>query len=161
MRDLFTPEAPTNEQYLIHFDGSCNPNPGWMGIGYTIHDPQGKLILEGSGSPGHGTNNIAEYLALIAALRAALERNIQHVAIRGDSQIVVMAMQGRGMALHKRHPNIQPLLREALELSRQFTTFQIEHIRREFNSHADSLSTRDQVGQGYASARQGDGGLGW
>ena len=140
MRDLFTPEPPTHEQYLIHFDGSCVPNPGQMGIGYTVHDPQGKLILEGSSSAGHGTNNIAEYLALIAALRAALDRSIEDVAVRGDSRNVVMALQGRGKALHKRHPNIQPLLREAIQLSRQFKTFQIDHIRRELNSHADGLS---------------------
>jgi hypothetical protein len=52
-----------------------------------------------------------------------------------------MAVQGRGMALHKRHPHIQPLLKEALQLSRHFQSFQIEHIRRQFNTHADSLSS--------------------
>lgn len=161
MADLFNPEAPGHPQYLIHFDGSCMPNPGEMGIGYTIHNPAGTLIIEHSSSAGHGTNNIAEYLALIAALRAALDMNVQHAAIRGDSQIVVMAMQGRGRPIHKRHPNIQPLLREAVELSRHFQTFQIEHVRREFNTHADRLSTRHQVGQADASARQGGGGFGW
>lgn len=142
MYDLFSaePEAQPQEQHLIHFDGSCVPNPGRMGIGYTIHDPQGKLIAERSDSAGQGTNNIAEYLGLIAALRAALAMNIQHVAVRGDSLNVVTAMQGKGAPIHKRHPNIQPLLREAIQLSRQFQTFQIGHIRRELNSHADGLS---------------------
>lgn len=140
MSDLFTPEAPRHQQYLIHFDGSCVPNPGLMGIGYTIHNPQGALLVEHSSGAGQGTNNIAEYLALIAALRGARDCNIRHVAVRGDSQNVVVAVQGRGIALHKRHPNIQPLLQQAIELSRQFQSFQIEHIRREFNSHADRLS---------------------
>ena len=161
MRDLFTPEAPKHEQYLIHFDGSCDPNPGRMGIGYTIHDPQGRLIAEHSSGAGQGTNNIAEYLALIAALRDAVGREIQHVAVRGDSLNVVVAVQGRGIAFHKRHPNIQPLLREAIQLSRRFQTFQIEHIRREFNTHADDLSTRIHGGHALTGESQRGGVLGW
>lgn len=144
MLDLFTPDPVPGKVHTIHFDGSCRPNPGNMGIGYTIHDPLSRLVREHSADAGQGTNNIAEYLALIGSLKAALALGIRHVRVQGDSQIVVVAVQGRGKGFQKRHPNVQPLLKEAWELVGRFDGFTIAHVPREFNSRADALSTRHQ-----------------
>ena len=70
MTDLFD-KSSLSRASVIHFDGACQPNPGLMGIGWTIHDPDGNLIETGSRTAGSGTNNIAEYLALIEAMEAA------------------------------------------------------------------------------------------
>ncbi len=144
MEDLFTKPQHSGPHHVLHFDGSCNPNPGMMGIGFTIHGPAGDLVAEGSEMIGQGTNNIAEYSALIAGLKAALALNIPHLRVVGDSTNVVDAVEGRGMRIGKRHPNMQPLLREAWALSNRFASFSIEHVRRELNQHADRLSTQKQ-----------------
>lgn len=140
MTDLFD-KSSLSRASVIHFDGACQPNPGLMGIGWTIHDPDGNLIETGSRTAGSGTNNIAEYLALIEAMEAALDLNIRNVVAHGDSIIVVNAVGGSRRKIEKRHPNIQPLLRRALELAGRFDAFKIEWKPREKNEDADELST--------------------
>lgn len=125
--------------FLVHFDGACSPNPGAMGLGYTIHSPEGVLIEQGSQLAGHGTNNVAEYKALIAAIECALRLNIRHVHVFGDSMLVVKAVSGQWRC---RHPNMRPLYLEAMDLSQRFDSFQISHIPRDQNGKADALSTK-------------------
>jgi len=52
----------------IFTDGGCSGNPGPAAIGVVIKDGD-KTIKTLSRAIGHGTNNIAEYTALIVACR--------------------------------------------------------------------------------------------
>ncbi|HST88008.1 MAG TPA: ribonuclease HI family protein, partial [Ktedonobacterales bacterium] len=82
-----------------YFDGSADPNPGGrIGIGWNIE------YADGSGRSGaaerapapDNTNNVAEYLGLIAALEAYLEQGgTGPLLIHGDSQLVIMQMTGQ------------------------------------------------------------------
>ena len=71
-------EVSTTE-VTIYTDGACLNNPGPAGAGFVITDQKGILLKEGCLPIGPGTNNIAEYTALIRALRKATELGL-HVA---------------------------------------------------------------------------------
>jgi ribonuclease HI len=73
----------------IYFDGGCQPNPGEMEAavvvrGITHHWP----------NLGHGTNNDAEWLALIHALRIARDLGEPDFELLGDSAVVVNQATG-------------------------------------------------------------------
>jgi ribonuclease HI len=76
---------------LCTFDGACEPNPGGaIGWGWTI----GEDAFHGSAPPApNNTNNLAEYAALIALLEMLKDRGIAG-QIHGDSELVVMQMNG-------------------------------------------------------------------
>ena len=123
---------------ILHFDGSCQPNPGETGIGFTIRGTDGTLLAQRSASAGEGTNNVAEYTALLHGLREALKLGVKVIHVRGDSQIVVKAVRGEWRC---HEPRLKRLLADIQALRQQFAGFSIEHIRRELNAHADRLST--------------------
>ena|SRR2546421_595377 len=142
-QDLFSSAVPDpKSMHVLEFDGSCEPNPGMMQIGFVIRDSDGDILTEESHPLGDGTNNIAEYQALLHGLRAALDRGIQYLRVQGDSMVVIAAVNERGKRIEKRDAHIQPLLREAWNLSLRFRHIEFHHVRREFNTHADQLSTR-------------------
>lgn len=73
----------------IYFDGGCQPNPGLMeiavvarGITYFLDDV------------GYGTNNDAEWLALIHALRVAKSLGVAEFILIGDSALVINQANG-------------------------------------------------------------------
>lgn len=72
----------------IYFDGGCKPNPGNMEI---------CIVIIGDGAPqpmtvfdlGYGTNNIAEWSALLWAATIAKERGYTDVEFLGDNITVI------------------------------------------------------------------------
>jgi len=122
----------------LYFDGLCEPvNPGgYCCYGYIIYDSNVE-IAKGYGFTGKGTNNIAEYTALIEALKKAKELGIQSLTIRGDSLLVINQLSGEWTV---RSPNIFPLFKEARTLIREFKSILLEWVPREKNEKADSLS---------------------
>lgn len=76
--------------YDCTFDGCAEPNPGKMGCGWTING-----VGDGYAA-GHGTNNKAEYLALIRLLEV-LKTQVQlgdEITIAGDSELVINQLAG-------------------------------------------------------------------
>ena len=73
---------------LMKVDGACYPNPGNMAIGIVIYK-DGELFKKISEAIGYGTNNIAEYKALIRGLEEVKEINPERIDIYCDSQLLV------------------------------------------------------------------------
>jgi len=73
---------------LIKVDGACYPNPGNMAIGIVIYK-DGELFKKISEAIGYGTNNIAEYKALIRGLEEIKKINPERIDVYCDSQLVV------------------------------------------------------------------------
>lgn len=139
--DATTP-FPASVLVTLHFDGSCSPNPGPMGIGYTLSiqaAPEGKsrVIARVGALIGRGTNNEAEYQSLISGLRHALRLGFFQIEVLSDSLLVVNQMTGQWKAKDSR---LKRLLAEASTLASLFTEFSIRHIYREENAGADELS---------------------
>jgi ribonuclease HI len=121
----------------VWIDGSCLGNPGKMGIGIVINDPRRPEPLRVGEGCGRGTNNIAEYQALIRALRLCGDLGVKHLQIHSDSELLVKQMNGEYKV---RDPKLQELHGEAEELRGEFLTCRIVHIRREQNWDADALA---------------------
>ena len=121
----------------IYIDGACRGNPGPAGIGVVIQK-NGETIKEISKSIGEGTNNIAEYSALIQALEEALEKKAGSVQIYTDSELVYKQIMGEYKV---KHPNVQGLFLKAKLLMTQFKDIKITHVLREKNKQADKLAT--------------------
>ena len=126
----------TGEPLLIHIDGASRGNPGEAGFGIAV-SAGGRVVAELYGYLGRATNNVAEYQALIHALRFALKRGAREIRICSDSELVVRQINGQ---YRVKHPDMIPLHAEASSLLRRFDTAQVAHVRREQNRDADRLA---------------------
>ena len=83
-----------------------------------------------------GTNNEAEYLALIELLNSAIEYGVKKIRIYGDSNLVVSQVNGNWKANKK-----MILFKNRVEqLLKNFNEWSITYIPREQNKVADSLT---------------------
>ena len=129
----------TSEILHIHIDGASRGNPGEAGFGVYVSRPDGTEVAGLYGYLGRATNNVAEYQALLHALRYALAQGVRRVRVYSDSELVVRQMDGTYRVKHK---DMVPLHREARALFRKFEEAQLAHVRREQNREADRLANR-------------------
>jgi len=120
----------------VYIDGASRGNPGESGIGVLIIRPDSSR-KEIRKYIGRGTNNEAEYKALIAALDHLLAEEISEVKIHTDSQLVASQMNGLWKV---KDPKLRILHSEAKKLVSSLTTLEIEYVPRENNAEADTLA---------------------
>jgi len=120
---------------IIFTDGAALGNPGPMGIGVVIYHHR-KKIKELSEYIGEGTNNIAEYTAVIRALEFAKKEGEKEVHIKSDSQLIVRQMNGE---YRVKDAKLKPLKRKIDSLVEGMQV-RFDHIPREQNEEADILS---------------------
>jgi ribonuclease HI len=116
----------------VYIDGGSRGNPGEAGIG--IHFPGVVRIAEYLGT---ATNNIAEYSALLTALRYAVFIRCSELHVYADSELVVRQIQGDYQV---RNEAIRPLYQAAQRWIALIPNFSISHVRREQNKEADKLA---------------------
>ena len=109
----------------IFFDGGCRPNPGQMETavvarGMTYHRP----------NCGIGTNNDAEWLALIHAAEVALSIGALDVVMLGDSALVVGQANGQSKC---RSAQFEAHLEKFQKLTADFNRLRIRKIPRNQN----------------------------
>jgi ribonuclease HI len=104
-----------------------------------VTTPEGAPVAELYGYLGRASNNVAEYQALIHALRYALGRGATSVKVFSDSELVVRQISGQ---YRVRHPDMVPLHGKAKGLLSRFEKASVSHVRREQNKDADRLANR-------------------
>jgi ribonuclease HI len=119
----------------LYFDGACFGNPGFCGAGVVLQI--GDEIIERSEDLGWGTNNQAEYRALILGLREALDHSVDVLHVTGDSQLIVKQVTGEYKV---KQPQLRSLVIEARALIDKFESAKFEHVLRGFNERADALA---------------------
>jgi ribonuclease HI len=124
-------------RFRASIDGAARGNPGPAGAGVFVEPEEDRPAEELFEALGRTTNNVAEYRALLLALRRAQERGAEDVAICSDSLLLVEQMRGRYKV---KAPHLQPLFAEALLRAKAFPRFSIRHVRREQNAEADRLA---------------------
>lgn len=86
----------------LFFDGGCRPNPGPI---------ETAVVMRGAAhfrdDLGCGDNNVAEWLALLDAVRLAMAAGARDVVFVGDSAVVIAQASGKGRC---RSPQLQPHL---------------------------------------------------
>ena len=122
-----TAYGPDGQRWLLRFDGASRGNPGHCGAGWVLMH-NGAVVDSGSHylSPS-GTNNWAEYQALIAGLVAVREKRVHGVCIEGDSKLVVDQMNGDCACNNK---SLQVLRGEARAVRAQIIGTHLRHIPR-------------------------------
>ena len=117
-------------------DGGSRGNPGIAAWAFVVLGPEGEILEGHGGFLGRATNNVAEYHALLEALKLASERKADAVEIRADSELIVRQVQGRYKV---RHPDLVPLHAEVLRIVGDIPAFRILHVPRAENREADRL----------------------
>ena len=122
---------------IAYIDGGCRPkNPGYAGFAVVINlRPAGtEYIL--SRYIGIHTNNWAEYMGLIVAVKYARHIGAEQLEVRSDSRLVVEQVHGRWRV---KSDALRPLNREARNLlSKLFPgAWSLAWVKREENTKAD------------------------
>jgi ribonuclease HI len=123
--------------WQIYIDGASLGNPGRSGAGIISYDDQGNEVWRESVFLGIMTNNMAEYEALVRALRKAREMAVAIVSVYTDSQLIANQILG---SYRVKNDRLRRYLQEAQRLIREFNSFEIRHIPREKNRLADELA---------------------
>ena len=121
--------------YEIYCDGASRSNPGDASIGVSINKDKVEIDTIKK-KIGINTNNVAEYLGLIAALEYCVENKVNNVRIFLDSLLVVQQVN---MEYKVKSKKLQTHYEKSLKLIDQIEDIEIHHIKREFNSRADQL----------------------
>jgi ribonuclease HI len=129
--------ATGHELLQIHIDGASRGNPGEAGYGVFVTDADGGEVASLYGYLGRATNNVAEYQALLQALRFAEQRGAKRLRVFSDSELVVRQVNGQYKV---KHPDMLALHGEARALLQRFKDVQVAHVRREQNRDADRLA---------------------
>ena len=122
--------------YEIYCDGASRSNPGDASIGVSINKDKVEIDTIKK-KIGINTNNVAEYLGLIAALEYCVEHKVNNVRIFLDSLLVVQQVN---MEYKVKSKKLQTHYEKSLKLIDQIEDIEIHHIRREFNTRADQLA---------------------
>jgi ribonuclease HI len=123
-----------SEVVRLWVDGGSRGNPGPAATGYRIEDTEGSILEEAGATIGVATNNVAEYRALIAGLRAAAAFGAREVEVRADSQLLMRQMTG---AYRVKNAALRELWIEARRVASAFDRVRFVEIPRAENAAAD------------------------
>jgi ribonuclease HI len=118
------------------FDGVAQHTPTIGGARGILHISENHHIAFSAGL-GEATNNYSELMALYLILLLALENNIRHLNIFGDSMFAIQVMKGTHFL---RSYSLVPLLEEIKRCSTEFSHISFSHIYRTHNKKANQLS---------------------
>lgn len=141
------------DRIFINTDGGSRGNPGPAAIGIVFSDNSGKEIYSYKEFIGQGTNNEAEYRAIIKALDILVKSHWfslkndsgGEVVCRLDSQLVVEQINGNYKV---KQDHIKILISELREITGQIRLkITFSYIPREENKMADKLVNQalDQI----------------
>ena len=122
--------------YTIYVDGASRGNPGPSGIGIVIFSGKDE-VMKISEYIGDGTNNRAEYEALIRALKEATKLQYFSVRIYSDSELMVKQIKGEYRVLDS---DLEKLYKKAFKEIHKFSQFEIVYLGRRQNKIADQLA---------------------
>lgn len=130
------------KKIIIYTDGGSRGNPGPTAAGFVFCNEDGKSFKKYSEYLGEGTNNEAEYQAVIFGLKKfkslfgkKLAENSE-IEIRSDSELMVRQLKGEYKILE---PKIQELFVALWNLRTDFKKIKFTLIRRENNREADAM----------------------
>lgn len=130
------------KKIIIYTDGGSRGNPGQSAVGVVFCNENNQKVKEFSECIGEGTNNVAEYQAVIFAFKkfkAVFGKELAKAAeieMRSDSELMVSQLNGKYKIMEE---NMQKLFIEAWNLKLDFGKVKFSLIPREKNKEADRL----------------------
>jgi ribonuclease HI len=132
--------------FVVRTDGAARGNPGPASSGAALinrlradaHNPRAIPDATISDYLGIRTNNVAEYTAVLRAVRLAAELGAPRVDLLLDTNLIVEQLHGRWRV---KDAKLQPLWAETLRTLRAFSDgWTAAHVPRAQNSLADTLA---------------------
>jgi len=134
------------KKVTIYTDGASRGNPGPASLGVVLKNEKAQVFKEYSQFLGSKlTNNEAEYLAVIFALKkfkllfGKKLAKISEVELKSDSDLLVKQLNGKYKIIDKK---IQELFLEVWNLKLDFKKVKFVHIPRSRNKRADALANQ-------------------
>ena len=132
---------------IAYTDGGARGNPGPAAAGVVFCNGKKKVIEKHSKYLGDNlTNNIAEYKAVIFALKKFKSRFGKKLAketqmeIRTDSELIYKQFIGEYKI---KNENMQKLFIELRNLTVDFKKVKMKHVSRNYNKDADELVNQE------------------
>jgi phosphoribosylglycinamide formyltransferase-1 len=120
----------------IFTDGGSRGNPGPAAGAFVLFDENHHQLCAKAVFIPHATNNIAEYTGLLTGLEEAFSLGAKAVKVFSDSELMVKQINGEYKV---KNEGLRELYTECFDWLTKFKSWQINHIRREKNTHADKL----------------------
>ncbi len=130
-------------KYIIYTDGASRDNPGPAGVGIVFCDSKASVLKKHSEFLGKMTNNEAEYMGIVIALKkfkslfGKKEAKNAELEIRSDSELLVKQLSGEYKILDEK---LQKLFIQVWNLKLDFRKVLFKHILRGKNKEADALA---------------------
>nr|CAB3471350.1 unnamed protein product [Digitaria exilis] len=141
-------QLPTSKSSLdcweMYFDGSVVKTGA--GAGLLFISPRGEHLRYVVRLNFPASNNMAEYKALLAGLKIALELGIKRLDIRGDSQLVVDQVMKESSCHDEKMAAYCQAVRK---LEDKFDGLELHHIARRYNEEADDHRSPERLCQGH------------
>jgi ribonuclease HI len=112
----------SGESIVAYCDGGSRGNPGPAGFGVYIQDSAGKVLGE---------------LSQFLGTQFAIANGHRTLRVVSDSELMVKQIKGQ---YRVNSPELRPLYEEAKRRITRLEHFQIQHVLREKNRHADRLA---------------------
>lgn len=130
----------SKKTYKLYTDGACSGNPGRIGIGCVIYDEHNNMVCSISEEKESGTNNEAEYLAMVAGLKAVVKFEPKTVFVHSDSQLIINQINGLWKV---KQSHLLLLYNQVFQIlnNNKNIDFNFKWVRRQFNKVADHLAS--------------------
>lgn len=128
----------------VFTDGASRGNPGESGIGIIIYDDKDNVIKKWNEYIGKGTNNQAEYLALIKSIELLKELKqtipIEFIVFHADSELMVKQLK---LEYKVKDESLKLLFKKFnTEINELKIPYTIKHVERKLNKEADKLANQ-------------------
>lgn len=127
----------------IYTDGASRGNPGPASYGFLISDDKGQFLLEEGKCIGITTNNVAEYTAVLEALKQIKKnipgKEIESITLFADSKLVAEQLSGRYKI---KSPHLKPIIEQIKVMALELGGVLYTHILRSQNVLADKLANK-------------------
>ncbi len=128
---------------VVFTDGASRGNPGPASYGFTIADEGGKLLHEQGEFIGIATNNVAEYMGVLEALKTLKKKYVKsnplQVSFYADSKLVAEQLSGRYKI---KSSHLRVLIEQIKVLEDEVGIVTYNHVPRAKNSEADRLANK-------------------
>jgi len=146
------------QHIIIYTDGASRGNPGASAIGVAFVSPSGQTLKEFGERLPNGTNNEAEYMAVVFALKklrslvGSVHLAKMTVELRMDSQLVARQITGEYKLENEK---VFKSFIVIWNMRQDIGKLIVKHVPREQNTIADRLANEalDEKQQGLFSGR--------
>lgn len=134
--------AKNAERLIVYTDGGSRGNPGPAALGVSITDAAGNPVKSYGETLGKRTNNEAEYLAVISAMKKIKamfgkeKTKAMQLDMRADSELLVRQLNHRYKIESE---TVIPLFIQIWNLMLDFKQVTFTHVPREKNREADRM----------------------